>query len=413
MNILEKEKIPLKELIKLLEQELIRVGYKETTLSYYRIHWQKIVNHFENQGQEFFSEAVAMEYVDGKCDFFEKEKSGLLTQSNIYLFRVVRMIGDFQQHGVVARRYMRSLSRVNEQSHLQVLEHFRMYCKSCDYSVTTQKSYHRLTENFLSFLEARKCSVKDVSMSELTDYVKTLMGYSYKTVEFVMCGFRAFLRFLHSEKYLLADLSGNLPSVQSRRQTRIPSVWEHDDLVKLFKVIDRGNPSGKRDYAMILLVARLGLRSIDVKRLTLDNLKWEENRIELVQSKTKETLHLPLLKDVGWAIIDYLKNGRPKSNSKCIFLRHLAPVEPFSDEDHLHQIIVKYMRMAKMPISAKKKTGMHSLRHTLASSLLERNVPLQEIADILGHQDTESTSVYLKCSLKLLRECSLDTEVAP
>jgi integrase len=161
---------------------------------------------------------------------------------------------------------------------------------------------------------------------------------------------------------------------------------------------------------MILLVARLGLRSIDVKRLTLSNLKWEENRIEFIQSKSKEPVNLPLLKDVGWAIIDYLKNGRPPSQSNCVFLRHLAPVEPFSDEDHLHQIIVKYMRMAKLPISGKKKVGMHSLRHTLATALLEQQVPLQEIADILGHQDTETTPVYLKSSLKLLRECSLNPQ---
>ena len=404
------EKVKLTELIQLLEKELIRVGYKEATLSYYRAHWKKILNHFESEGEAFFSEAVAMEYVNRKCDFFRKEQAGLLTQSNIYLFRIVRMLGDFQQHGVVSRRYMRSLSRVNEQSHLNVLDSFRLYCKTCDYSVSTQKSYYRITENFLSYLEARECFVKDVSSLDLNGYVKTLMGYGYKTVEFTLCGMRAFLRFLYSRDYVLEDLSGHLPCIQSRRQIRIPSVWEHGDLLKLLDVIDRGNPSGKRDYAMILLVARLGLRSIDVKRLTFSSLKWEENRIELIQVKTGELINLPLLKEVGWAIIDYLKNGRPTSDSSCVFLRHLAPVEPFSDEDHLHQIIVKYMRMAKLPLSGKRKVGMHSLRHTLATSLLEQHVPLQEIADILGHQNTDTTSIYLKSSLKLLRECSLNPE---
>ena len=402
------EKVPLNELIKLLEKELIRVGYKESTLLYYRVNWKRIIDFFKSKGEDFFSEAVAMDYVDGACDFFEKEQAGLLTQSNIYLFRIVRMIGDFQQHGVVSRRYMRSLSRINEQAHLEVLDSFGLYCKTCDYSFTTQKSYQRITENFLSFLEARGRFVNDVSSSDLTGYVKTLMGYEYKTVEFTLCGMRAFLRFLHDREYLFEDLSGNLPCIRSRRQIRIPSVWEHDDLLKLLDVIDRGNPSGKRDYAMILLVTGLGLRSIDVKHLTFSDLKWEENRIELSQSKSDSMISLPLLKDVGWAIIDYLKNGRPTSESNCVFLRHLAPVEPFSDEDHLYQIIAKYMRMAKLPLSGKKKVGMHSLRHTLATSLLEQHTPLQEIADILGHQNTDSTPVYLKSSLKLLRECSLN-----
>jgi integrase len=95
--------------------------------------------------------------------------------------------------------------------------------------------------------------------------VKTLMGYSYKMVEFVLCGTRAFLRFLHGEKVIPNDLSGSLPCMQARKQTKIPSVWKKDDLLKLLSAIDRGNPSGKRDYAIILLVARLGLRCIDVK----------------------------------------------------------------------------------------------------------------------------------------------------
>ncbi|MDR1356645.1 MAG: hypothetical protein LBJ58_03130 [Tannerellaceae bacterium] len=108
-------KIPLKELISRLEKELIRMNYKEATLKYYRENWTRLIHYFESRGNEFFSEATAMEYVDRKCDFFTKEKAGLLTQSNIYLFRIVRMIGDFQQHGTASRRYRISLSRVNEQ----------------------------------------------------------------------------------------------------------------------------------------------------------------------------------------------------------------------------------------------------------------------------------------------------------
>jgi integrase len=187
-------------------------------------------------------------------------------------------------------------------------------------------------------------------------------------------------------------------------------VWTQDDVLKLIRAIDRGNPAGKRDYAIILLVTRLGLRTIDIKRLMLSNLKWQDNRIELVQSKTATAVNLPLLPDVGWAIIDYLKNGRPKVDSPYVFLRHLAPLEPFSDEDRLHQIIIKYMKLAKIPVSPPKKKGMHSLRHTLASRLLAENTPLPVISDILGHISSDSTAVYLKVDISKLRECALDPE---
>ena len=403
--------LPIRELVTLLEQELIRVSYKDATLNYYRDNWKRIIAHFDECGKIFFSEAIAMQYVDRKCDFFARERAGLLTQSNIYLFRIVRMMGDFQQHGTVLRRYHRSLSRVNNPENLNLLDGFKEHCKTRDYAVSTQKGYCRTAENFICFTEARGLPLENLSAENLTDFVKTLMGYSYKMVEFVLCGTRTFLRFLHTEKILSKNLSESLPCMQARKQTRIPSVWNKDDLMKLLAAIDRGNPSGKRDYAIILLVARLGLRCIDVKRLIFSNFNWNDNYLEFSQSKTGRPVRLPLLKDVGWAVIDYLQNGRPVSDSTYVFLRHLAPIEPFSDEDRLHQIIVKHMRVAKLPVSGKKKIGMHSLRHTLATTLMEQQTPVQEIADILGHQSTESTPVYLKSSLNLLRECALSPEV--
>ena len=406
---MEQQKI--RELISSLEQELIRMGYAEATLSYYRTNWKTIIAHFDKIGEEYFSEPIAMEYVDKKCDFFRKEQAGELTQSNIYLFRIIRMIGDFQQHGTVLRRYERNLSKVNKPLNLEMLNKFWIHCKNSEYAISTCKSYVRTAENFLSYIEAKGISLKMLDAGDLTAFVKTLLGYSYKTVEFILCGTRALLRFLHSENAVSADFSESLPNIQSRKQTRIPSVWEKDALLKLLDCIDCGNPSGKRDYAIILLVARLGLRSIDVKHLKFSDFNWSEKYLEFSQSKTGRKVRLPILNDVGWAVIEYIKNGRPACDSPYVFLRHMAPILPFSDEDHLHQIIVKHMRAAKLPVSAKKKIGMHSLRHTLATTLLENHTSIDDVAGILGQQSAESTPTYLKSSLKMLSECALNPDI--
>ena len=130
------EKVPIRELITRLERELIRVGYAEATLNYYRSIWKRIIAYFEDRGETFFSEAVAMKYVDNKCDFFAKEKAGALTQSNVYLFRVVRMMGDFQQHGVILRRYERSLSRVNDPQNQEYLAKFKHIALPADTRLT-------------------------------------------------------------------------------------------------------------------------------------------------------------------------------------------------------------------------------------------------------------------------------------
>ena len=405
------EQLKFGELIKALERELIRMGYAEATLNYYRTNWKMIIAHFEKIGEDFFSESIAMDYVDKKCDFFRKERDGELTQSNIYLFRIIRMIGDFQQHGTVLRRYERSLSKVNDPLNIEMLNKFGIHCKSSEYAVSTCKSYVRTAESFLSYIEAKGISLKTLEVVDLTAFVKTLLGYSYKTVEFILCGTRALLRFLHSENVVSADFSESLPNMKSRKQTRIPSVWEKETLQKLLDSIDCGNPSGRRDYAIILLVARLGLRSIDVKHLKFSDFNWSEKYLEFSQSKTGRKVRLPILNDVGWAVIEYIKNGRPVSDSPYIFLRHLAPIAPFSDQDHLHQIIVKHMRVAKLPVSEKKKIGMHSLRHTLATTLLENHTSINDIAGILGQQSTETTPTYLKSSLKMLSECALNPDI--
>lgn len=107
-------------------------------------------------------------------------------------------------------------------------------------------------------------------------------------------------------------------------------------------------------------------------------------------------------------MIDYLKYGRPKVDVPVIFIRHMAPFLPFAADDHLYQMIQSYMRIARLP-TLKKHRGMHSLRHTAASRMLEHDTPLAVISDILGHVDTDSTSVYLKIDISKLKDCSLMT----
>lgn len=141
----------------------------------------------------------------------------------------------------------------------------------------------------------------------------------------------------------------------------------------------------------------------------MENFYWEEKKLIYTQSKTKSTLSLPLTPEVGWAVIDYLKYGRPKIDSPYIFVKHMAPFGTFAEANHLYELIKRYIELAHLP-TLKKRRGMHSLRHTMASTLLEKDTSLSTISDILGHIDTDSTSVYLKVNMKKLKECALSFE---
>lgn len=178
----------------------------------------------------------------------------------------------------------------------------------------------------------------------------------------------------------------------------------------MLESIDRGNPTGKRDYAILLLVTRLGIRVSDIKGLKLSDLKWQTKIIEIKQSKTQHVVTFPILNDIGWALIDYLKNARPISSSPYVFLRMNAPYEAFGENANLHRLIVKYTREANIEIPRGKKHGLHSLRHTLASTLLEEGTPLPVISEILGHINSQSTSIYLQTDIEKLKKCSVDPE---
>lgn len=397
------------DLTRRLENELHRLHYTEGSISAYRRAWKHIASFLDKENLPSFSEDAGMRFLDAKYDFSMLEKSGALTQSLINQLRIIRMLGDFQQHGSVLRRYYKQKVLLNGECFQQWLKRFEAHCQEREYSVVTCNHYRKATDRFLAFVESQNVwDVEDIVASHVPDYVKTLLGYGYKSVEQQLCGLRCFLRFLILENVSAQPLLDAVPIVKARKQNRIPSVWTKENVEKLIQAIDRGNPAGKRDYAIILLAARLGIRTLDIKRLKLSDLNWVDSRIELQVSKTGAMLHLPLLPDIGWAIIEYLKNGRPKVDSPYVFLRHLAPLEPFSDEDRLHQIIIKYMKVARIPISSKKRKGMHSLRHTLASRLLAENTPLPIISDILGHASTESTAIYLKVDIQQLRQCALD-----
>lgn len=159
--------------------------------------------------------------------------------------------------------------------------------------------------------------------------------YHGSSIGALLSELRQFFRFLYLNGYHTEDRSLFIPRSNAlRTREHLPVFWTREDVEKVLSVIDVGNPIGKRDYAMILLAARLGLRVSDVKNLKFSDIKWEKNSMEINQYKTKEPLALPLPEDVGNAIIDYLQNGRPQSDVQNIFIRH----QPVVSCDRRHSV---------------------------------------------------------------------------
>ena len=404
------DKTYLPDLISGLEQELLRLGYTKGSMTFYRRRRNQLMAYAEDRGECYYTEQLGMDFLKEFFGITQEDFSRTLPQAETQEIRVVRMVGDFQLHHAVLRRYLKHKEILTTPFFVDIRSRFQSSCEKKGYSQVTTEHYVKQSSYLMDYLAAQGMDdFTAVTLDTVNAYIRTLAGFSYKTVEQHICSLRAFFRFLNQEGIMPDDLAAKMPMVKARKQTAIPSVWTQEELKQLVRAIDRGSPKGKRDYAIIPIACRLGLRCTDIKNLCFENFNWTEKKLCFTQSKTGQPMELPLVPDVGWAVIDYLKYGRPKVDSSRIFVRHTAPFLPFAEGDHLDQLIRAYMVKAHIPMRGKHR-GMHSLRHTMASVLLEKDTPLPVISDIIGHLDTNSTAVYLKVDMERLAECPLDFE---
>lgn len=253
-------------------------------------------------------------------------------------------------------------------------------------------------------------SSREITPLRMTKFLLHYAESKPKYVATVLYVLRNYFSFLKERGFIDIDLAIALPHVRVLRNAFIPHSWKTEDVRKLLSSIDRGSPKGKRDYAILLMIVRFGLRVSDIRRMKLSNLNWNRKIISLIMQKTGQPLELPLLDDVGWAIIDYVKNGRPQSECDRLFIRHRAPFDAFGENESFYRELHRYMVAAGIDIPSYVHCGMHSLRSTLAKNMLEAKTPLPVISETLGHLSINTTSIYLKIDIEGLRKCALDPE---
>ena len=271
-------------------------------------------------------------------------------------------------------------------------------------------TYERQLSRFLAFLkESSIHNVQEIDVSSIYRYIKTLPTHCKSNTYIAISVTKRFMKWLYERGLVSSDVSLMIPSGRYTQQSELPSVYSKDEIEQILDSVDRGNPAGKRNYLMLLLGARLGLRSSDICNLKFSDIHWEENLIELKQVKTAKTITLPLLPEVGNAIIDYLKYGRPKSDLPYVLLSAKGDVRKMRGKT-VCQVANEAFRNARIDIG-RRRHGAHALRHSLAARLLESQTTMPVISEILGHADTSSTLYYLRIDITTLKACALD--VAP
>lgn len=386
-----------------VRQRLEENGYSKGRIQQFTSTTNQLVKFMAQQGISDYSMDIGMRFIEEHYGF---QADGTLSHVNRARLQDLTMLSEVQLHGVFMMRHRNRNYRIPEgfrEATDDFLEH-RRFVGIVERNMGTVELY---LERFFFYLTSQEIdSIPKITGEHIRGYLRYISAFSNESKNHMMRTVRQFMEFCWRNDYHPKNLASFTPNVHYNKRARIPYAYSYDEVMKILGLVDRNNPVGKRNYAILLLIARLGLRTGDVSGLRFENFDWEHNRLTLTQHKTGRPLTLPLLEDVGLAVIDYLKFGRPDSSSNTVFLSHKYPFKDFNSSS-LYRIVSEYIHKAGLTVQGKKH-GPHSLRHSLASRLLEENVPLPVISEILGHTNTETTAVYLSIGIDQLRRCALE-----
>ena len=322
--------------------------------------------------------------------------------------RSIQVLDDFMNLGYIRKR---SVNPVNHQLYGEIgfqMQKLINHLQSLRRSSVTIKVYQLYLSSFLGYLNRSGIyTLKEITERHILEFVSTTENNKLNVVSCL----RVLFRFWLENHMIETDFDYVLKSYKWVKHEKVPSFYTVDEVRAIETSIDRSSGVGKRNYAMLLLASRLGLRASDIARLQFSNIDWEKNVIRFVQYKTGNPISLPLLSDIGNAIIDYLKYGRFKSESQHVFISSRAPYIP-ANKNIVCSAIQEVISKSKVNTDGRRH-GPHSMRYSLACCLLKNEVPLPVISETLGHAKTDTTMTYLRVDLNSLMKCALAVPSIP
>ncbi len=401
--------ITLSDLVSETKKAMLPFGFQGSTYYRFDVEFRAINSYFTDNNLQYYTSQVSSQYVEGIA---HKQRKGEISLGKLRRARrAVSFLNQCHEQGHITWGRLPSLNRKEQPQMIcaGIKEDYIVYLKHQERSSATIKNYTNICSRFLAFITAEghrdlsALALKDVSMF-ITHMSK---WYQPSSMGAVLTGLRSLFSYLKEMQYDVIDMIPALP-VKSATKTIVSPALTDQEEQKLLTAIDRNTKVGKRDYAIVLLALRTGLRSVDIIKLSTESMDWSKNTIALTQSKTNRLLILPLLSDVRDAIADYLLHGRPDCDSRHLFIRYQAPYVGLSDGYSCSNIVKRAMKRAGIRQNKDDRNGAHCLRYSLATRLLQAETPLSVISSVLGHRQKDSAKEYLSIDTDNLRVCALD-----
>lgn len=397
----------INEICELLIEALGDVGYGENTIFNYRRVIRRFKSHCVKLGVTEYSPAVGQTYADAVIS----AKTGKFSkQRHESQGRFIRLLNSYYYNGSFCfDTKKRGKIQPTNPIHFQIYKNYVSFLLTTYDNLNTRHFYEYGMYYLLKYMDQVGINnIKELSVDTVYGYFASSKPERQREI---LCELRLIFRYLKRD-----DLLEALAGIHAPRFKRIIPTLTDEELNRIIDVIDSGDVS-LRDAAIVLVGLTCGIRSCDLINLRISDIDWINETISFIQSKTGNTVILPLTGTVGNAIAKYLCHERPKTDNDHLFVRQIAPFNPLTDHASCHAIVTRVFRKANVSKDG-RIFGMHVLRHNAASTMVRNQVPIETIAAILGHASPDTTHIYITTDQERLKECVLSmtgisTEVNP
>ncbi len=401
------ERLNLKDLLNRAEKILREKKYSESTIQDYKYVWKKFYNICELCNIKYFDLELAKKFLKIYYNIDLKNGKGRLYTRRM---RSIYVLDSIDRNKPIKNFRPKVEKRLPEEFN-DIFYEYDEYLKS-NYSYNTIMASEKVLVDFFKYLKQNNInSIENIAIQNIYNFVNSIntQKYSLNTIYEIKYKLKNFFKYLYNNHKYKFDGTDIFPKIAKFERSKLPSYYTIDEINQILKQVDRNTKKGKRDFAILLLAIVYGLRNSDIVHLKKENILWNENKIELVQYKTKRLLELPLTENVKYSLLDYLKNARPKINTPYIFLPTKPPYTytDMKNYSSLYKSAEQYINKAGIDVKNRKR-GLHSLRHSLASNMLKNNIEISTISGVLGHSNINVTNIYLNISENQLRKLALE-----
>lgn len=399
----------LNELIEIRKEELTNANYCYDTIIMYKKYWKEFLEYSKNNGYEYYDEKIYINFLKDVYGYVignkPSKKQSFAIRAKIYLEDSDNFISKHNS----TNNFKYPLYVLNNYYN-NILENYLSECKKNYNSDATLKQKEKGIRKILKYFEENKIYNfeylnKDIIIELFNKYNNSIC--IRKEIAWLL---RGLFTFLYNEKITKINYAIYVPVIKSNQGKKLLVVFENNEIKKIIDYMKLNNATKiqKRNHAIIILAIRYGMRISDIKNLKFENINWKENYIEFNQVKTGVYTKLPLTNEVGDFIVDYIKNARPETDLDYIFIRNVRPYIKISRQNNIHSYLINIYKEIGIDVSNKRKKGIHCFRATLASKMLKNEIPINIISQILGHENTDTTSEYIRIDEKHLKDCFLE-----